>query len=178
MISFICSAYNRPQHLKVLAHSLIVQTNPDWELLVMDESEERINDISKLDPRITHYPCNNFNDFGYSVKENGIKLAYGDYLCFPADDVYYAPTFVEVMSKKASKGFELVYCNWIHDRANYSPVQVLPAVGYIDVGGFIIKKHLMTGFPDKGHEGDGKLIEELVKTCKHSPVEQYLYVKN
>lgn len=178
MISFICSAYNRPQHLKVLAHSLIVQTNPDWELLVMDESEDKINDISHLDSRIKYFPCEQFNDFGYSVKNLGIPHATGQFLAFPADDVYYAPLFVEIMSKKLEDN-DLVYCNWIFDKHGYSLVKVAPVVGSIDVGGFVVRKEIMgQGFEDKGEIGDGLQIQKLTQSCRHDLVEQVLYVKN
>jgi glycosyltransferase involved in cell wall biosynthesis len=178
MISFICSAYNRPNNLKLLAYSLICQDNPDWELLVMDESEERINDISSLDTRIKYVPCERFNDFGYSVKNLGIPHATGQFLAFPADDVYYAPPFVRLMTT-ALENNDLVYCNWILDKRNYSLVQVAPVIGSIDVGGFVVRKSIIgDGFTDKGGLGDGLLIQKLAQSCRHTALEQILYVKN
>lgn len=176
MISFICSAYNRPNNLKLLAYSLICQTCADWELLVMDESEERINDITSLDKRIRFFPCDRFNDWGYSVKNQGIGEARGEFLCFPADDAYYAPPFVTMMTS-ILRDNDIAYCNWIHDRHEYQPVSVAPLVGLIDVGGFVIRKNKMTLF-DKHQLADGMLIQDLATKCNHAGTKQYLYVKN
>lgn len=143
----------------------------------MDESEERINDVSSIDKRIKYFPCDRFNDWGYSVKELGITLANGEYLCFPADDAYYTPNFVDKMSKQMTD-YDLVYCDWIHDRADYLMVSVCPKVGYIDVGGFVVKKSLVSHFGAKNQESDGQLIEELVTKCRHKKLSNVMYVKN
>jgi len=178
MISFICSTYNRPNNLKLLAYSLICQTSGDWELLVMDESEEHTNDISSLDKRIRYFPCDRFNDYGYSVKNIGIEHATGEFLAFPADDIYYAPPFVEVMTTSLMNN-DLVYCNWILDKRNYSLIQAAPVVGSIDVGGFVVRKSIIgAGFEDKGGVGDGIFVQKLSQSHRHAKVEQILYVKN
>jgi hypothetical protein len=51
----------------------------------------------------------------------------------------------------------------------------------VDVGGFIARRARVVadGWPDRGHEGDGRLVERLVQSgAPWGVVPAYLYVKN
>jgi hypothetical protein len=49
----------------------------------------------------------------------------------------------------------------------YRPIEVLPQVGLIDKGGFLVRRELFTGFPveqDGGRQfADGMFVEQLVR---------------
>jgi glycosyltransferase involved in cell wall biosynthesis len=174
MISVICSTYNRPDCLERLIKNLKEQTYQDWELLVMDESPDWYSqDMHGGDPRITTQHCERFNDWGYSVKEIGAARARGDYLCFPADDAQYHPQFFE---KLLALNVDFAYSDFTH---NGTPCNAAPEVCRIDIGGFIVKKHVFeaVGFPDHGDLADGKFAELVAKDYTHTKVPEILYYK-
>lgn len=173
MISIICSTYDRPAALLRLIESLKRQTLQDWELLIMDESESYYSKPFTT-KGITAVKCKRYNDWGYSVKEQGAKMAKGEYLCFPADDAQYEPTFLEKLS---ATGADLAYCDWNFTNQNRI-VEAQPKEGYIDVGGFLLKRSLFTGFPNKGLWGDARLVEQIAKDHTAVRVPEVLYIKS
>src|SRR5690348_12921059 len=98
-ITYIVSAYDRPQSLKSCLASLNNQTNDDYQLIVTDNTTDEC--MSSIHEEI----CRNFNAFYlntrqptcYHSAEIGAKFAWGTWLAFPSDDSYYVPTFAETM---------------------------------------------------------------------------------
>ncbi len=111
------------------------------------------------------------------TKDAGIKYAKGKYLCFPSEDIYYTPVFVEEMLKNAEDK-DVVMCNllfgcneWKNELQNYSVLQVYPFAGSIDSCNYIIKpkiylKHPFTRFMSDVQQlglADGLVPETAVK---------------
>ncbi len=110
-ISCILTSFNRPKWVRDALRSVAVQTHRDFELIVIDESDEfEIADAikefsfpsvyfksSRIDPSVRRL------ENRLSVNCNtGLSLAAGDLVCFLADDDYYYPTWFE----KAVKHFQ------------------------------------------------------------------------
>lgn len=86
------------------------------------------------------------------------------------------------------RNYELVYCEmlysprWQGDR--YSVLGVEPVLNRIDKTGFLVRKSVFPGFPDKPDRdvscaADGLLIERLVKAgVRHGKVKDILAVHN
>ncbi len=182
--------------LPVVLHSLAVQTMPDFEVIVTDNSDDpEVREAnSKLiwnfDDRFSHKDTASRNIGScYNTAEWAVRhLCEGDFLCFPSDDSYYVPVFAEVMLGAAEKNnWDLVYCNMLYDaRFNgqcYAPVNVQPIVNSIDKTGFILRRSWFDGFPGKVESGpckaDGELIESLIKRgIRHGKVPDVLLVHN
>jgi glycosyltransferase involved in cell wall biosynthesis len=184
---------DRPKALPVLLHSLINQTREDWECIVLDQSESdkvavAMSDNSLLvDSRVWHVRVERRGDWGYAERD---RIARRDtsspVLCFPCDDAYYAPPFVEAMLAPFAQGCALTYCDWIFDKFGYVSYTGAPQVGWVDVGGFMVSREAyldVGGFP--AHDGDlstaeGQLVERVVATkrFRHRRVPHHLYVKN
>ena len=167
--SFIVSAYERPDHLRVLLASLKVQTEPNFEVIVMDNGGHRDTaevawTFSRFDPRFRYDPCCLKNC--YESANAGAERADGTYFCFPSDDDYYVPQFLERMLRKAPA--QLIYCDMVYDPTTpdeeYTAIDVLPITGKIDKGGFLVRRECFRPFPweRSQHVADGLLIESLI----------------
>jgi hypothetical protein len=200
-VAAICLA-DRPQHLALFLRCLALQTLTDWHCLVLDQGDDpavgwmcRNNFIpdepypnryfsysASTDRRVTHYIVPRHGDWGQVEKFAAAQRVDADWLCFPNDDAYYCPAFLERMvTTGEERGADLVYCDWVYDKAGYAGYQGRPITGQIDVGGFLVRREalLKHGWPDRGPEGDGHLIESLVKSgVPHAHVPGFLYVKN
>lgn len=141
-ISFIISAYNRPDYLRCLLYSLVCQTDPNWEALVMDEGGNKA--VVFNDSRIKHIPVERVvlypdgrGSLGMLPKHAGVALATGKYLCFVSEDIYYLPTFVKYMSDNTS---DIVGCsvliNILYDTVI---LPFTPEIGGTDGCNYIIK---------------------------------------
>lgn len=106
-ISFIMPAW-KARFLQEAIASIIAQTNPDWELVVIDDcSPEPLQAIVEdfSDTRI-RYIRNEKNLGGKNLVKQWnhcISFATGDYIVLAADDDVYKPTFCEECIRLAKK---------------------------------------------------------------------------
>lgn len=182
-VHVICAA-DRPRHLRVLLAALRVQTFEAWRCTVLDQSgtgECAAEALAAGDMRISGRPVVRYGDWGQTAKWELAQQADEDYLLFPADDAYYAPPFLQRMVAALDGGLDLVYCDWVYDVLGYGGMTGNPRTGYIDVGGFMVRRTtlLAVGWEDRSHEGDGHLVETLVAHgARHGRVTGLYYVKN
>ena len=107
MISFILPAW-KSRFLQEAVESIVGQTSPDWELVVVDDcSPEPLREIveSFADPRI-RYVRNETNIGGENLVRQWnhcLSFATGDYVVLAADDDLYRPAFGEEMIRLAEK---------------------------------------------------------------------------
>jgi glycosyltransferase involved in cell wall biosynthesis len=183
--SFIVSAFDRPAHLDLLLRSLRLQTFQDFEVLVTDNAiGDRAFDNFRIviaigDSRFRYIEAGQADC--YFSANLGAKHAHGEYLCFPSDDNYYVPRFLESTLKAAPA--DLIYCDCLYDGhgIHYAPMDVKPVCGWIDKGGFLVKREKFTGFagPAVDRPADGWLIEALIKTgATHTKAPGYLWIHN
>lgn len=114
-LSFILPAW-KVRFLQEAITSIVTQTSPDWELVVVDDcSPEPLREIVEAfdDPRI-RYVRNEKNLGGENLVRQWnhcITFAKGDYIVLAADDDIYRPTFCEECIRLANKYPEV---NLIH----------------------------------------------------------------
>lgn len=154
-VSIVIATWDRPLHLNVLLHSLVVQTISDWEAIVVHEggtdtfegwSEERTG----FDPRIRHFAFpQRMNDWGNTCKEWGtIKHARGQFVTQTNEDNYYVPTYFERMLETAqSESADFVYCNMLHNYRGYKILECEVSPGRIDGGGWMAETSLVVATP-------------------------------
>ena len=196
-VSFVISAYDRPQCLKLCLQSLVLQSEDDWEAIVMDNSPDIITQhkneaATRVDKRITYVstpPA--YSIECYSSAWFGSKyIAQGDWLCFPSDDSDYTPIFSKLMLQAAAKtGWELVYCDFVHgcymnQQFSYQTLLTEPRECYIDKTTFLLRREWMRDWPGRPKTPtrancDGWLIEQLVRDgIRHGRVPHVLVVHN
>jgi len=92
-VTVVIPVYNREKYVGIAVDSILSQTFPDFELLVIDDgSIDRSIDVvlSYSDPRI-RLVCNNTNLGVSTTRNKGIQLARGEYLAFLDSDDWAHP---------------------------------------------------------------------------------------
>ncbi len=110
LVSIIVPVFNSEKYLSKCMESIIDQTYPLWELIVVndgstDRSEEIICRYSKLDKRIKSFY---FDNRGVAASRNfGIDQAQGEYITFIDSDDYVKSDYLE----KLVDGLEKYNCD-------------------------------------------------------------------
>ena len=106
----IIPTYNHAHFLGRSLQSVLDQTCPNWEAIVIDNhSQDNTDEIVRnyLDPRITLLKIHN-NGMIAASRNMGIRVARGDWIAFlDSDDLWYA-TKLERCLEKLDEGFDLV----------------------------------------------------------------------
>ena len=105
LISVIVPIYNAQRHLPQCVGSLLAQTDPDWELLLIDDgstdgSQALCQAFRAKDPRVRLYRQENA---GVSAARNlGMAHAQGEYFCFVDADDWVEPDYLAVLRRTLS----------------------------------------------------------------------------
>lgn len=188
-ISVVCFTHNRPLEFAHFLTQLNLQTFKDWELIVMDESDEKersmnhfyLATLCQSKKEVTYFWRPWQKNWGQTSKEEaGITLATGDWLIFPNDDVYWAPVFFE-KAMNIEELADLIMTNMVFAQHDYNLFPTYPARCRVDVGGFLIRREIFrqVKWRDKTEIGDGILVEDAFAAgAKVKKVGGFYYVKN
>lgn len=119
-VSVILTSYNKPEYIRLAIDSVLEQSYPNFELLVMDDnSDKEVRDIilSYTDERIRTFfskvkEKDRFKKVRYSCLINhALKTATGDYISYMTDDDMYVPGRLEMMVDTLNKNpkMQIVY---------------------------------------------------------------------
>lgn len=131
MISIILPYFNAAAYINETVDSIVAQTYPDWELLVVNDCSTDIDTEAVLEIvkekdkriRILSTPTNG----GAGIARNmGIKEAKGRYIAFcDSDDWWYPTKLEEQMNFINNNGYEFI-CSWYEDaNENLEPYYVM-----------------------------------------------------
>jgi glycosyltransferase involved in cell wall biosynthesis len=114
LISVITVVYNGARTLEATIESVITQTYPNIEFVIIDgdSKDETLSIIRKYEDQITRWVSE--KDEGiYDAMNKGLDMAQGDYICFMgSDDVFYNKEVVAtVFAQEAARQADLVYGN-------------------------------------------------------------------
>jgi len=97
--SIIMPAYNRASMIDKAIESIIKQTFPDWELIIIDDaSEDNTEEVVRQfnEPRIVY--LKNISNIERSASRNkGIDSAKGEFICFLDSDDYFKHNRLEIL---------------------------------------------------------------------------------
>ncbi len=180
-VTFLVNSYDKPTNLWCSLGSLIQQTDPDWEAVVLLNhpdsgvrlehkwvvdamDDKRLITADSYKPRLSwdcYWSCEWAVDQG---------LAKGDWICCASDDGYYVPEFVEEMTKSDK---DLVLCDALMRKhignGSRRLVNILPKCGHVDKTTFMVRREKWIGFPNKNQDmqgpsnADGMAVETMVK---------------
>jgi glycosyltransferase involved in cell wall biosynthesis len=188
-IEFIIPTWERPEELKVLLQSLMVQTNPNWTgHVVIDgltNDYREVKDIYQNEDRVrfSHITGPN-NDWGHSARNYGLDNSKEEWIVMTGDDNYYVPTFVDNFLEVGITGKDLVYCDLVHDmkRDIYQPVKSRIVEGFIDIGNFMTRRSVIGDLRliTDSYQADFKFANYINKhkTSKVGKIDKILYVHN
>lgn len=142
--SVIIPLYNKAPYVAKAIGSVLAQTFADYELIIVDDGSKDNSFSLALKAIEGSSNCHIYKqeNAGVSVaRNNGVALSQGEYLCFLDADDWWAPTFLEEMSKLVEEfpdagiygtGYTIV--NETKRKTRVSPIGVEPGFekGYIN----------------------------------------------
>lgn len=98
-ITFVCPCYNHEKYIKVFLNSLLDQTNPNWELIIIDDcsTDNSVKCIQSIHDKRIHLIQNPFNMGINANVSYGIQTARTELVAFVASDDALYPEYVEVI---------------------------------------------------------------------------------
>lgn len=180
IIDIVCVTYRQSGPLKVFIQSILNQTNPNWRLNVIhDGADEEFVHLMQTythnDSRI-RYSCTDkrYNDWGHTLRDQGLKKLKNDYVLVTNGDNYYVPIFIEECIKKIKDRWaDVIIFDMIHShetpggrpQSSYTYFETEFSRLNIDMGAAIIKSSIASkvGFRDHSHDGDATYFEDVKK---------------
>lgn len=183
LVSIITASYNAKEFIFQTANSILNQTFPFWEWIIVDDgskdenSKKRLEEIQKLDERIKVI-FNKENKGAPATRDDGINKAVADYVFILDDDDLLDPTALEtsyfaaythpkvswVYGDSVGFGYHEYLWNQKFDTLKEKKMNLLTCTALIkkkdiqEVGGF-------SASPNKSHE-DWQLWINLLKKGK------------
>lgn len=111
LVSIIIPTYNRASDLERALRSVLAQTYPTWEALIVDNySSDNTEDVLKIfdDTRIKLFKIHNHGVIAAS-RNLGIKYAQGEYIAFLDSDDWWASQKLESSVECLKQGADVVY---------------------------------------------------------------------
>lgn len=120
LFSIIIPAYNSEKSIYKSIESVIKQTYSNWELIIVDDGStdgtRKIVEsfLAKKEYRIIY--LSQANAGPGMARNNGIKHASGDYICFLDSDDYWEDYFLEIISDKLNDNmYDIVFYDLIRE---------------------------------------------------------------
>lgn len=188
--SVIVTTYNRAPLLKRALHSLTVQTERDWEAIVVDDgssddTEVQMNDY-KNDGRIKYFK---HEHKGATIAKNeAIHLSIGKYITFLDSDDEYEPEHLKTRKQLLADnkevellhgGVKIIGNQYVPDRFDYSKQVHLSEC--IIGGTFFIRRqlfYLLKEFKDIPMGSDAEFFERasrMSKAIMKTEIPTYIY---
>lgn len=121
LISIVVPVYNVEKYLNKCVDSLINQTYPNIEIILIDDGSEdtsgkKCDEFADSDSRIKviHKKNGGLSD----ARNAGIEIASGKYIMFVDSDDYVMPEMVELLYRSLRNKNELVICNFEYVNEN------------------------------------------------------------
>ena len=137
LVSVIMPLYNKRPYVKRAVHSVLRQTFPDWELIVVDDgsTDGSSTEIPRDEPRIRLFRQTNAGPG--AARNHGISIARGEYVTFiDADDYYY----VDKLEQEVKYLHEQKLAEWMVSAYDYEWGEKVTFKSFRDIEGNVIKK--------------------------------------
>ena len=136
LVSIIMPTYNRPQMLLLALESIVKQTYPNWEVIVVNDGGEDVGNVLSTvfageEIVYVRLPKNHERSYARNV---GIRLAKGKYIAYLDDDDQYLPDHLETLiAFLESSSYEVAYTDAyriVHEKQNGRYVEKQRGVSY------------------------------------------------
>lgn len=116
-VSVIMPAYNAQRFLEQAVRSVMAQTYPDWELIIIDDCSTDATaaiagELAREDSRI--HVLRNPENLGVALTRNrGLDLCRGSYAALlDSDDVWHPEKLEKQMALARETGADVIYCSY------------------------------------------------------------------
>ena len=122
-ITFICPSYNHEKYVLNFLNSLLSQTSPNWELIIIDDSSQDKNadKIKSVKDKRIHFIQNPYNQGINAVLNKGIPLAGGELISLIASDDILEPKYVQTILETFEEDKNISVC--------YTPLNLINQKG-------------------------------------------------
>lgn len=115
LVSILSSSFNHEKHVSFFIESVLAQTNPNWELIIVDDGsiDNNVAEIKKYTDTRIKFMQQPFN-MGMNCALNiALKNASGKYIVFFGSDDMMMPNFVDCIQRviKHHPGIGVIYPN-------------------------------------------------------------------
>lgn len=123
MISVILPTYNRAYCLEASMRSVLNQSYPDLELIIVDDgsddgTKELVENVQQTDPRVRYF-YTRINRGAAAARNYGIEQANGDYVAFQdSDDLWRQEKLSVQMQRLEENGAQFCYHEVQYDFGN------------------------------------------------------------
>ncbi len=110
MISIVTSTYNRAERLKRAIESVLAQTYPDWEMLIVDDgSTDNTEEVvrSFRDERLVYIKRDSNWGNDTRPKNDGVRASKGEYIALLDDDNEFRPDHLAVLLEAIESDLEV-----------------------------------------------------------------------
>lgn len=117
-VSIITPCYNSRGTIQETIQSVIAQTYPHWEMLIIDDcstdgSDVIIQQYCKQDARIKYFKTERPSGSPALPRNIGLNHARGEYICFlDSDDCWFPNKLEEQVKFSTQHGYDFVYSNY------------------------------------------------------------------
>ena len=200
IIDVICVTYNQDGPIQVLVQCFLNQTAPNWKLHVIHDGPnpafiEIMNKYVNAQEQRISFVCteNRFNDYGHSLRAQGLKSVTGDYVLITNGDNYYVPRLIDFLTQAIIQtNADVVMFDMVHSH-NCPGGRQQPPYGFfkteyrrgdIDMGAAVVRSDLARAadFCDKSFAGDATYFEDVAKIkgdrTTIAKINQVLFVHN
>lgn len=171
LVSFITPVYNSEKYIVECIESVLLQSSPDWELVLVDDGSTDDSGVicdkyASEDCRIRVVHKNNGGQF--LARLEGISIARGEYCSGLDSDDYLEPECVEILAEYLSqKTYDIVAWN-VRKVENGRVISTARMKKYGEYTGFEFAKYVTES---TNHSFCNKLIKsELLKKSKFGKV--------
>ena len=163
MISIVMPVYNGEKYLKKSIESILNQTYPVWELILIDNGSEddsfRIcQEYAKKDERIL--VIHQYQNKGVSAARNlGMERVTGEYVTFLDSDDWVAADYLEqLMNTAKNTQADMLVCQFqrVYDKQRYEEEAILQS-----------KEEQKQSLEEKTYSRDEYISECLLNGCTH-----------
>lgn len=169
-------AFERPIPMRILIDCFLVQTNPNWELLIVHDgvASKAVREVAYNyadEPRVRYFETfKRKQQYGHPNRQTylkSIEYSEDEFILLTNDDNFYCPVYVQYMLESIQENTGMVYCDTVHSHFKYNVLKTLVAVDHIDIGSFIVRADIAkaVGFNHFEFNGDGMYAEECKKLC-------------
>lgn len=155
LVSVIIPTYNRFNYLLNAIQSVKKQTYKNIEIIVVNDKsiQQEYYDYEFTDCVVVHLGQNSKEMFGYPcagyVRNQGIKIAQGKYVCFLDDDDYFLPDKIDYQVKLMKEtGLEFCATEGIIGNGPFKDTKEYPLYNAVYYRDYILNKIQLNDYPD------------------------------